>query len=315
MPRRLTSLFAGSGIGSISIKTTLHVVLAAFLAGFLVAWLTSLVPGWVNGPAASPEPEPEITYPGEVIVPQLQPVLRDLDAQDTLAGVTTTKYTYRGDGTFTTLPGKGEPKDNGVPVRWVSIAVEDGVEVDAQAFKEFVFKVLEDNRSWGSDGRLQFVQTDGVADYRFVLASPYTSAATCPNPQETVRVGPVMEATPDAEDTTGAPPDVPTLVAGDNSQPQRSCALDGIVPISLFEWTAGFSPFGGDRTAARTYLVNHRLGHLFGHEETFCVSGRALIMDDQRVPMVAECEVNPWPFPDAVASGMTPTSPTPSPAP
>ncbi len=314
MRGRLTSLFAGSGIGGISLKTAMYVVLGAFAAGFLVAWITSLLPGWVDGPEASPEPQPEITYPGEVVVPQLAPVLRDLDDQDTLAGVTTTKYTYRGEGTFTTLPGKGEPEDNGVPVRWVAIAVEDGVEVDAQAFKEFVFSVLEDNRSWGSDGRLQFVQTDGVADYRFVLASPYTSAATCPDPQETVRVGPVTEASPEVEGAPSASPsDVPTLIPGNAGDERPSCAMEGIVPISLFEWTAGFPEFGADRTASRTYLINHRLGHLFGHEETFCVSGRALIMDDQRAPMPPECEVNPWPFPDAAAEFVPTPSPSPSP--
>jgi hypothetical protein len=314
MPGRLSSLFAGREIGGVSLKTAALVVVGAFVAGFLVAWLTTFVPGWVRGPEASPEPSPSVSYSGDVIVPTLEPVLRELDEQDALAGVTTVRYTYQGTGTFTIMPGKEEPLEGGAPVRWVSIAIEDGIEVDAEAFKAFVFSVLEDNRSWGSEGRLQFVQTDGVADYRIVLASPFTSAATCPNPHTAVRVGPVTEASPSVE-TTASPsvPVAPGLAAGDVSEPQTTCAEQGIVPISLFEWTAGFDAFAGDRTAARQYIVNHQLGHLFGHEETACVSGRALVMDDQRVAL-PDCEANPWPFPDATVPGMPGITPTVSPS-
>lgn len=299
------------------IGSALLVGLVALVAGVAVAWATTLIPGIFAEPepSPSPSPSPSVTPPGNVVVPTLQPILRDLDQADLDAGVTTLDFTYQGSGTFTIVPGEGEPVGN-APVRWVSIAVEDGIEADPSAFARFVLAALNDNRGWGSEQRMQFVQTDGVADYKIMLASPFTAAAICPDNHVAAIVGPVMEATPSAQPESPATAD-PGLAAGDDSAagdpdaPNPACALDGEVVISIYEWSAGFVAFGQDRTAARQYIANHHIGHLFGHEESECASGVARVMDNQRVEM-PQCEANPWPFPDAEV-GVAATSNKPKP--
>jgi hypothetical protein len=286
------------------IGSALLVGLAALVTGVVVAWATTLIPGIFAEPEPSPSPSPSVSTPdpGTVVVPTLQPILRELDQADRDAGVTTLDFTYQGAGTFTIVPGKDEPVGD-APVRWVSIAVEDGIEADPSAFAEFVLSALNDNRGWGSERRMQFVQTDGVADYQIMLASPFTAAAICPDNHVAAIVGPVMEATPSAEPDAPATAD-PGLSAGDEAADgdqesgNPACALDGEVVISMYEWSAGFVLFGQDRTAARQYITNHQIGHLFGNEESECASGLARVMDDQRVAN-ALCLPNPWPFPEA----------------
>jgi hypothetical protein len=306
------------------IGSALLVALGALVAGVAVAWATTLIPGMFAEPEPSPSPSPTVSAPdpGTVVVPTLQPILRDLDEADLEAGVTTLDFTYQGAGTFTVVPGQGEPTGN-APVRWVNIAVEDGIEADPAAFARFALTALNDNRGWGSEQRMQFVQTDGVADYEITLASPFTAAAICPDNHIAAVVGPVMEASPSAQPETPATGD-PGLAAGDESAdvdpdgPNPACALDGKVVISMYEWSAGFVAFGQDRTAARQYIVNHQIGHLFGHQESECDGGIAEVMDNQREEMPL-CTPNPWAFPDAevgvaaTASKPKPPSPTPSP--
>lgn len=291
------------------VASALLVAVGALVAGVIVAWATTLVPQLFAEPEPSPSPSPSASLPdpGDVTVPTLQPILRELDDADRLAGVTTLDFTYQGNGSFTVLPGKGEPRGD-APVRWVSILVEDGVEANPEAFGSFVMETLNDNRGWGSEDRMQFVQTDGVADYRIRLASPFTAAAICPDNHVAAIVGPVMEATPSAQAEGESPePSLPPGVvagegipdAGGESEADPACALDGDIVISIYEWSAGFSAFGPDRTAARQYIVNHQIGHLFGNEELECSSGRAAVMANQRVEL--PCDANAWPFPDAEA--------------
>jgi hypothetical protein len=257
----------------------------------------------------------------EPSLPPLEAITRELTVDDRTAGVVTTSYVVRGDGTFTVVAGKDEPDDSNRDVRWVSFAVEDGVSVDAQAFRGYVMSVLNDNRAWGSGGQLQYVATDGVADYRVLLASPYTTAAVCPDQHVAVALGPVTEASPspsaDAEAIV-APQAEGAAVNGASPNPSdspydRLCSGDGVMVLSSYDWTAGIPGFAEDYVGAREYLVLHRLGHLMGREDSVCKSGRADVMDLQRDVLPEECEANPWPFPDAPPV-LPPPTPTPSPA-
>ena len=302
------------------LQPALLVALGALAAGLVVAWAITLIPGFLYAaePTPTPTPTPSVTVPEGVTVPTLAPILRDLDDSDRAAGITTVNYTYQGSGSFTTLSGTGEPDSSGAPVRWVSIAVEDGIEAYPAAFAGFVLSALADNRSWGSDDRLQFVQTDGVADYTIKLASPFTAAAICADNHVAVVSGPVTEASesPPADiEATQAP----GLAGGDDSGSDGAtsvCAANGEIVISIYEWTAGFEAFGPDHDAARKYLLNHHMGHLFGRPETECAAGRADVMDNQRGSGFP-CDANSWPYPDAAVSdpsqpgGMPPTSPSP----
>ena len=145
---------------------------------------------------------------------------------------------------------------------------------------------------------------------------PFTAAALCPDNHVAAIVGPVMEATPSAEPNISATAE-PGLTAGDDAAQgdgeahNPACALEGEIIISMFDWSAGFPLFGQDHTAARQYIANHQIGHLFGHEESECAGGLAQVMDNQRVEL-PQCQPNPWPFPDAEI-GVAATSSKPKP--
>ncbi len=297
------------------VDKALLVAVAAFALGMAAAWGIALVPDLLAEPEVSPSASvtPSVTDDPSVELPPLPPIMRELDEADAKAGVVTVDFTLRGEGTFTVHPGTGEPDPNGGSVRWVSIAFEDGIAVDSDAAAAFIMDTLTQAQGWSAEGRVQFVQTDGVADYWIRVASPYTAAAICPDNHVAADVGPVTEATPtispEADDAAAQYGDMNVAaVEHDEEGANPACAHDGIVVISIYDWTAGFGPFGANRTAARQYIVNHQLGHLFGQEESECTAGRAVVMDNQRENFSPECTVNPWPYPDAVpaVSGTTP---------
>ncbi len=317
-------MFAGRGISLPGLLVTAGVVAAAFGLGLVAGWVTDGLPARFHAepsPSASPSPSFGLSPTIEPSLPPLEPVNRQLTADDRAAGVVTTDYVVRGEGTFTVVPGKDEPHDGTGDVRWVSFAVEDGVSADAGAFRTYVLSVLNDNRAWGTDGQLHYVATDGVADYRVLLASPYTTAAVCPDQHVAVTVGPVTEASPTtAADPTAAvaPQAADDAVNGTTSAEPDSpydhlCSGDGVIVLSTYDWTAGLPGFADDYAGARDYLVLHRLGHITGREDSACATGRAAAMDLQRDVMPDGCEPNPWPYPDAIPVLPSPT-PTPTPA-
>ncbi len=313
-------MFAGRGISLPGLAVTAGVVVVAFGLGLVAGWITDGLPARLQGeptPSASPSPSVEVGPTIEPSLPPLEPVTRDLTVDDRTAGLVTTDYVVRGDGTFTVVPGKDEPDDAKGDVRWVSFAVEDGVSADDQALRGYVMSVLNDNRAWGTGGQLQFVGTDGVADYRVLLASPYTTAAVCPDQHVAVAVGPVTEAspTPSADSTADVAPQATGETVNGATESQSAsrydhlCSDDGVIVLSAYDWTAGLPGFAEDYAGAREYLVLHRLGHLTGREDSACATGRAEVMDLQRDALPEGCEPNPWPYPDAPA-----VLPTPSPA-
>lgn len=321
--QRVKTMFAGRGISLPGLAVTAGVVVVAFGLGLVAGWITDGLPARLHAeptPSASPSPSVGLSPMIEPSLPPLDPIIRALTVDDRRAGVITTDYVVRADGTFAVVPGKDEPDDGKGDVRWVSFAVEDGVSIDAEAFRGYVMGVLNDNRAWGTAGQLQYVVTAGVADYRVLLASPYTTAAVCPDQHVAVTVGPVTEAsaTPSA-DPAGviAPQASGGAVNGASEAPSDSqydhlCSEDGVIVLSAYDWTAGLPGFADDYASARQYLVLHRLGHLLGREDSACTSGRAAAMDIQHDVLPEGCEVNPWPHPDAAPVLPTPT-PTPSP--
>ena len=314
-------MFAGRGISLPGLAVTAGVVTGAFALGLAAGWITDGLPQRLRvepTPTETPSPTSGISPTIEPSVPPLEPITRDLTDEDRAAGVVTTLYAVRGEGTFTVVPGTDQPDAARGDVRWVSVAVEDGVAADDEAFRDYVLDVLNDNRAWGTDGVLQFVATDGVADYRVLLASPYTTAAVCPDPHVAAQVGPVTNAssTPSPDAEADAAPQLSSEATADAADPEaetrydRLCSDDGVIVLSIYDWTAGLPAYLDDYSGARNYMVLHRLGHLMGREDTACATGRAAVMDLQRDDLPEGCEVNPWPYPGAPA-----TLPTASPSP
>jgi hypothetical protein len=298
---------------------TALVVAGAFLLGVGAGWATGFVPALVRAdpsPSPSPSPAASITATVDPVLPNLQPITRQLTQADRDAGVTTTAVATKAAGTISVVPGVGSPATGAGDVRWVSVAVEDGVTIDAAAFKAYVISTLNANRGWGSGHAVQFVSTDGVADYRIVLASPYTAKVLCPDPHRTKPAGSFVEASP-----TPSPAPKPAAAAtstvspspGDAAVSPWSCAQDGVIVISSYDWTAGFPAYATDYAGSRAYFLNHQLGHLLGHNDVACAGGRANVMVVQEATLPAGCTVNPWPNPDAAADYVDPkASPQPS---
>ena len=320
--RPAKTYFANRGISPRSLLVTAGVVLIAFGLGLGAGWLTDGLPAMLRA-EPSPSPSPSVSTGIDPVVepslPPLAPITRALTADDREAGVTTTDYVVRGEGTFSVVPGTEEPDSAKGDVRWVSVSVEDGVVANGGAFRNYVMDILNANRAWGSGGTLQYVATDGVADYRVILASPYTTEVICPDPHVAVVVGPVTEATASAAPTPSdvAIADDTAAASGAATEPADSssthlCGEDGVIVLSMYDWTAGLPAYGEDYPGARTFMVLHRIGHLRGLEESTCTSGRADIMDSQEQVLPAECQPNPWPFPDAVEELPQPSeSPSP----
>ncbi len=151
----------------------------------------------------------------------------------------------------------------GPPVRWVSFEVEDGIGVNEQNFATFVMDALNHPRGWGSNGRVQYARTDGVADLRIVLASPYTAAALCANPHEAAPDRAQIESDLEATPTPSPSPLPDSSVEPDD----ETCAARSIMAISLYDWAAGLSVYDERRTQSRVYQIMHGVGHLMGFED------------------------------------------------
>jgi hypothetical protein len=278
-------MFASRGTGGPRLRAVALVVVIAFAAGIAVGWGTGLVGAQLatpqSTPSASPSAEPSAVP--DVSVEPVEPITRELDDADRLAGLTTLDVPLVADGTFTTVSTEGEPEGDTAAVRWVRIEYEDGLDMNGRALSQFVMSILNDPRGWGAHGRYEFVPTAGASDIRIVIASPTTVAASCPNPH--------VAALGAAAEPSGDPSPEPTAT-GD-----VSCADRGIVMLSQYDWAAGLESYAEDRTASRVYQVNHGVGHVLGDEDGICASGRALIMTDQE-NLSDDCEPNPWPWPD-----------------
>lgn len=294
-------MFAGRGIALPGFRVTALVIVGAFGLGVAAGWATGLIPALVRAePSASPSPSPvaSITPTVDPLLPPMPPIKRRLTQADRDAGVTTTDVKTKAAGTISVVPGIGQRDDALGEVQWVSVAVEDGVEADAAVFKAYVISTLNANRGWGSGHSVQFVPTDGVADYRIVLASPYTTAVLCPEPHLTEPAGSFVEASPTPSPTPSPSPSVGPSPNASVDSPW-SCEQDGVIVISSYDWTAGFPAFGTDYAGSRTYILNHHLGHLLGHDDVECAGARADIMVVQEAKLPEGCEANPWPNPDA----------------
>lgn len=291
MSRRAGGLFAGRGIALPGIRVTVIVIALAFVLGIGAGWLTAQVPdlyrAWTAPPEPSESPSPSASPTVEVSLPPLEPITRELGEDDAAAGIVSTLVRERGEGTFTPAPGVTPTVEDGGPVRYVRIDIEDGVTMDGDAVATYVMEALNDARGWGSAGRLQFVQTDGAADVRIVLASPYTAATLCREPHAAAVLDPgaTASASPSpSASATVAPP----------------CAVQGIVPISVYDWTAGLAPFESNVRGSRIYQLNHGVGHVLGEEDAACESGLAPVMTVQ-TELPEACRWNPWPYPEAAA--------------
>lgn len=200
-----------------------------------------------------------------------------VDGEDDAADVAT--VVQRGEGTFTgalTGPvqfGSADP-DNEVTF---SVAVEDGIGVDATELAALVDSILGDDRSWAASPDHSLVRLPQGGHFQLVVTSPDTTDDLC----------------------------APVQTVG-----QLSCAIDGVVAINLVRWTSGSRGWTGTLDDYRVWVINHEVGHQLGMSHQPCPGEGvdAPVMQQQSIDLDG-CLPNPWPFPDGVDEPDTPVDP------
>ncbi|MDQ5816388.1 MAG: DUF3152 domain-containing protein [Actinomycetota bacterium] len=168
-----------------------------------------------------------------------------------------------GKGTLQLVEGTSEVFGSG-PLHGFAVEVERGLPVDAQGFADDAVAVLADERSWiGVDGiSVQRVPV-ASASFRVTLAGPALTDELCA-PLETNGI--------------------------------YSCFNAGRAVINFYRWMKGASAYGDDLASYRQYVINHEVGHAFGHGHVDCLAAEApapIMM--QQTKGVAPCRPNPWP--------------------
>ena len=228
-------------------------VLAVAAVGGLALGLTVAAGDEGAGPPEAPE----------------QPAAATVPAQGNAAGPPTPADrgpdAYSGTGKLVTVAGTSERSGDG-PLERFTVAVEEGLPVDPEAFAAEVERTLFDARSWGAVDGVSFQRVDsGAADFRVVLASPDKTDQLCL-----------------PHDTHGI----------------YSCYESGDAVLNVYRWEEGAKPYGSDLVSYRRYLINHETGHAIGHSaHAFCeVAGEPAPVMAQQTKGVRPCKANPWPL-------------------
>jgi Protein of unknown function (DUF3152) len=247
----------------LSAKRGARLVPVALVLGVVpLAALGAAVPASQPGPgptvAAGADREP-LEDPATPI-----PLVAATGGPDAVAGVVARVVPPAGTGTFTVVPGSVPAPGTGA-VLTVRVEVENGLPVEVTAFARFVMDTLNDARGWGHDGAMTFARTGGEAEIVVRLASPETTGRLC---------API--------DTAGP----------------LSCRVGRHAVVNLYRWVEGSTDYHGDLTAYRSYVVNHEVGHVLGHEHVDCPApaAPAPVMQQQSLGLDG-CSPNPWPYP------------------
>jgi hypothetical protein len=234
-----------------------------------VALVLGVVPLTAVG-AAGPAPQPD---PGRIVAAGPEPLedravpvptVATPAGPDVIAGVLVRYVPQAGTGTFTVVPGS-EPAPGAGALRTVRVEVENGLPVEVTAFARFVMRTLNDARGWGHDGAMTFARTAGDAEIVVRLASPETTGRLC-----------------EPIDTAGP----------------LSCRVGPHAVVNHYRWVEGSPDYHGDLTAYRSYVVNHEVGHVLGHDHVNCpaLAAPAPVMQQQSLGLNG-CSPNPWPYP------------------
>jgi Protein of unknown function (DUF3152) len=163
-------------------------------------------------------------------------------------------------GNLVVVPGRSPAFGSG-PVRRFVVEVEGGLSVDRFAVARRVTRILADRRSWRVAVRRV---SSGRVHFRVALASPRLTDAIC----APLHTGGIF-----------------------------SCAEGRRAVLNSMRWRRGAASYGRDRSRYRIYLVNHEVGHVFGHGHRGCPgAGRRAPVMMQQTKGVWPCRANPWPL-------------------
>jgi hypothetical protein len=162
-------------------------------------------------------------------------------------------------GKLRVVPGRSRVFGRGDVRRFV-VEVEGGLWVDRVAFARRVTRILADRRSWRVAVRR--VSSKPV-DFRVALASPRLTDRIC----APLRTNGIF-----------------------------SCAEGNRAILNSMRWRRGAAAYRR-LYRYRIYMVNHEVGHVFGHGHRWCGgAGRRAPVMMQQTKGVAPCRANPWPL-------------------
>jgi hypothetical protein len=186
------------------------------------------------------------------------------------ATLTVEDYVETGAGDVSVVDGSSDVLGTG-PLRRFAVEVENGIDVDAQAFAVAVQTTLGDPRSWGNGGQMSFQRVGRAAvaageyDFKVSLISPGSMERYCPG------VG------------TGG---------------YTSCRYGERAVINLARWATAVPHYDGDLATYRQYVVNHEVGHVLGHGHVSCPGpGEPAPVMVQQTLGLQGCTKNAWPYP------------------
>jgi hypothetical protein len=217
---------------------------------------------------AVPTPEPA-DLPGIAAAPTTS---AQGDAEPTGTPIATgpEPYVEQGAGSVSVVDGSSEVYGTG-PLRRFVVEVEDGIEVDGEAFAQAVTATLGDPRSWGGGGRMSFQRVGAAEDaahqyeFKVTLVSPGSMESYCPG------VG------------TGG---------------YTSCRYGERAVINLARWATAVPDYQGDVATYRQYVVNHEVGHALGNGHQPCPgAGQVAPVMQQQTLGLEGCTKNAWPYP------------------
>jgi Protein of unknown function (DUF3152) len=179
-------------------------------------------------------------------------------------------YVEKGAGSLSVVDGFSPVYGSG-PLQRFIVEIEDGIAVDGAAFAGAVETTLGDPRSWGNGGRMSFQRVgaaeaqSGQFDFKVSLVSPGSMETYCPG------VG------------TGG---------------YTSCRYGDRAVINLARWATAVPDYQGDVATYRLYVVNHEVGHIFGHGHETCPgTGQTAPVMQQQTLGLDGCVKNAWPYP------------------
>ncbi|WP_418154082.1 DUF3152 domain-containing protein [Actinoalloteichus caeruleus] len=145
-----------------------------------------------------------------------------------------------GAGTYDIVPGRSEPVGEGDSLHRYTVEYEVGFDVplDVEAYANTVEATLSDPRSWiGSEAiSVQRVDTVEEADFRVILISQAHAKLKC----------------------------------GGGVDFEASCRRPEGVFLNAARWVRGGRAFEGAMAQYQAYLINHEVGHYFGHGHVPC---------------------------------------------
>ena len=174
-----------------------------------------------------------------------------------------TRLKLNGSGTLRLVEGTSAVFGSG-PLHGFAVEVEKGLPIDPQGFADEVVEVLSDDRSWiGVDGISVQRVPPASASFKVVLAGPALTDRLCAPLQ-----------------TNGT----------------YSCFNGGSAVINFYRWMNGATAYGDDLASYRRYVINHEVGHAFGHGHVVCpaTDAPAPVMM-QQTKGIGPCKQNPWP--------------------